>query len=216
MDLGALLGMSFATEGMGNIRMASETRLDDRMQLKRFETWGDLGPVYLEASALRLGGTLHVKYRVPLLLLSGKEVLEFPKEGMIGGNFLPVPAGGTLTPGKRWRSHLLDIDFLSGRPRFTHAYFSVAEELVMLDWNGKRVQTHRVEMRYKPQDVQQVPTAMAWVDLEGRVLKQTIALGRREAELILDHHLEVGQDKVSSFSWSIEVPKRRDPASERP
>lgn len=130
------------------------------------------------------------------------EVIDWPRNMTIADSFLPVPGGSKLTIGKKWKPYIMDFDFFAGGVKRVPMFASVEErERIIVE--GREYDTYRVDVKRRP-DPDAMPDFRAWVLRDGTVIKETLALGPFNVELVLVKRLR--EADAEHFAWTIESP----------
>ncbi len=187
------------------IVMSTEVEIDQGQQLKSFQMNGKFATLPIWIQATRFGRKLKVAYNLSFLK-KGKEEIDFPRDTMLTGGFMPVLDGGNLDVGKKWRVKSLPIgEMLGGQNMGAFAssdLYATVEARREIRFQGKDLPAYEVVIRKGPAEDARISHRI-FIGEDGTPLRTVFKTGKTEYEIRLDHVQQMTPADAKNWEWNV-------------
>ncbi len=185
--------------------MASDVAIDRAHQLKSFLLHGTLGGMPVRIQATRFGRKLKVAYNFAFLK-KGKEEIDFPKDTMLTGGFMPVLDGGRLDVGKKWRIKSLPIGEMLGAKKMggiaSSDLYATVEARREIRFQGKDLPAYEVVIRKGPTENDRISHRI-FIGDDGTPLRTVFQMGTTEYEIRLVQVYPLTPEEAADWKWRV-------------
>lgn len=186
--------------------MASDVEIDRTHQLKSFRLNGKLAGLPLRIQATRFGRRLKVSYSLAFLK-KGKEEIDFPKDMMLTGGFMPVLDGGQLEVGKKWRVKSLPIGEMIGAGKMgglaSSDLYATVEARKEIRFQGRDLPAYEVVLRKGPTEDARISHRI-FIGDDGTPLLTIFHAGGAGYQIRLDRVEKLSPEEAENWKWSVQ------------